>query len=446
MYLLNGYLFDPKRLLIYSADANTEKISKAYDNKYRPSEPFDLQADPDAMSMDKIAINRVGICLSYNCNLRCRYCGYSSDEQNANKLQLEDIKLFIKDIIVRRTIKKLLSRKDELLEVDFTGGGEPTYEWELFVNSIRFIREECRQNGVPALFRLTTNGMLSDQQIDFIAENFNHVMVSYDGMPDIQNKNRTSPYKHDTNSIVENTIHQLASKGVSLTVRSTIWQKDFDKLLEMYKHVFSLIPSKGIAQWSIYPVLYEGRAATQIKKQENISYAEFFQNYLHFIKYVTSTEGEEKLASIDAPLFHNSACSIFCGAHRLEQPWLMPDKTIITCIESKEGKTIIGEISDGKVQYYKKYQDGLLKIVQRKYIECQECIAYGICKGGCPIWHVRVDNDIQKPLECCLQIEYWKYIINALIAGEYSLGWKLDKIELPGVENREIYKVIKENG
>lgn len=285
--------------------------------------------------------------------------------------------------------------------------------------------------------------MLSNQQINFISNNFSHVMISYDGIPEIQNRNRISPYRNETNLNVEKTIQQLAVNRVPLTIRSTIWRDDLDKIIDMYNHVFSIVPPESVVTWSIYPVLFEGRAVTRIKRQEDPTYSSFFKKCIDLIKYIRA-KGDVQLKTLDVPLFNNNICDIFCGAHRVNQPWLLPDKSIVTCMESKDGKTIIGKISDGKVHYYENYQDPLLKIVQKKYVECQECIAYSTCKGGCPIWHLRVDGDIQEPLECCLQKEYWKYVVNSLVSGEYSLGWKIKKIVLPKTQNQEIYKVVKE--
>lgn len=446
MYYFNDYVFDPQRLLIYreNIDKDTiDKINSSYDYKHIIPTPYDLKMNPDKMQMDNIAIDRAGICLTYNCNLRCRYCGYSSNERSAYRLQLEDVEEFVRDIIMRRTIKVLITKKNEPLAIDFTGGGEPTYDWTLFEKSVCFIKDQCAQNNIPVSLRLTTNGMLSNQQINFISNNFSHVMISYDGIPEIQNRNRISPYRNETNLNVEKTIQQLAVNRVPLTIRSTIWRDDLDKIIDMYNHVFSIVPPESVVTWSIYPVLFEGRAVTRIKRQEDPTYSSFFKKCIDLIKYIRA-KGDVQLKTLDVPLFNNNICDIFCGAHRVNQPWLLPDKSIVTCMESKDGKTIIGKISDGKVHYYENYQDPLLKIVQKKYVECQECIAYSTCKGGCPIWHLRVDGDIQEPLECCLQKEYWKYVVNSLVSGEYSLGWKIKKIVLPKTQNQEIYKVVKE--
>ena len=73
MHTIGNYVFDSSRLIIYKSD-------------YKSVLSDLTKVNPDEMHMDKIAINNIGICLTYNCNLRCNYCGYSSAEQDKNNL------------------------------------------------------------------------------------------------------------------------------------------------------------------------------------------------------------------------------------------------------------------------------------------------------------------------------------------------------------------------
>ena len=91
MHTIGNYVFDSSRLIIYKSDIHKETVDII--NAAFPNDPdyksvlSDLtKVNPDEMHMDKIAINNIGICLTYNCNLRCNYCGYSSAEQDKNTL------------------------------------------------------------------------------------------------------------------------------------------------------------------------------------------------------------------------------------------------------------------------------------------------------------------------------------------------------------------------
>lgn len=444
MYQFDEYTFDSRRLLVYKSDVESKALEfflLNYDKDHNKRVPQDISVDANHMQMNKIAIAKAGICLTYNCNLRCKYCGYSSDEKSQYSLQFEDVELFVKDIIKRKTIRKLITHENVPLEIVFTGGGEPTYDWPLFEKTVTLIRSMCTENAVPVVLKLTTNGMLSDSQISFISKYFNHIMVSYDGLPEIQNRNRICPHNKDTASVVETTIRKFVNNRIPLTVRSTVWQDDFDKLKKMYNHVSSIVSYNGAVTWSIYPVMFEGRAVANIKQQGRTVYADFIGVYAKLLQEITPNNETLK---IEVPLLENSVCDIYCGAHRIDQPWLMPDKSVVTCIESKDNKTIIGNVGSAEIEYSKNYQDILLHMIQKKYVECADCIAYGTCKGGCPIWHFRVDHTMQEPLECCLQKEYWKRIIGSLIKGEYAFGWKLKRLDTATAESFDIYQVVKE--
>ena len=450
MHIIDDYVFDSDRLLVYKLDIDKEiidAIKKTFpgdlDYKTVMSELSDLNSNE--MCMDKIAINDIGICLTYNCNLRCTYCGYSSTDRDNNKLQFKDIEAFIKDIIEKRTIKKLITKKNEPLMINITGGGEPTYEWDLLKNTIVYIKHECDKNKIPLYVKMTTNGMLAQEQIEFISEHFNELMISYDGLTEIQNSNRICPNLKNTSNIVEHTIREFSKKGMPLVIRSTIWQKDYSKIKEMYHHVFSIISSDSNVIWSLYPTLFEGRAVDHMKRQNDIKYKDFLFYYLDLIEYIISNEGEDQLKKIDVPLLNNDLSGVFCGAYKLNSPWLLPDCSIVTCIESKDDRVCIGNVSDGKVEYFKKYKDIFLNVMKKKYSECRSCIAYRFCRGGCPVWHLRGDNQEYKPLECFLQQEYWNYILHAVLSGKYSFGWGLEKVSLPNVCESNIFMLTKNN-
>jgi radical SAM protein with 4Fe4S-binding SPASM domain len=448
MHTIGNYVFDSDRLIIYKSDRNTETIGMIntafeIDGDYEKVLSSLTGLNSDEMHMDKIAINEIGICLTYNCNLRCNYCGYSSTDKDKHKLQLSDVKIFIKDSLKKRAIKKLLTKKNEPFIVNFTGGGEPTYEWDLLKNTVLFIKQQCAENNIPLYLKMTTNGVLLSEQIEFIAENFNELMISYDGSPEIQNLNRTSPSLNDTNSAVEHSIREFTKRGVPLNIRTTIWQNDYPKIRAMYNHVFSLVPKDSKVTWSLYPTLFEGRAINRIKRQEDITYKNFLFYYLDLVEHIISEKGKEQIKTADVPLFNNDICGLFCGAYRVNHPWLLPDKSIVTCIESKEDKVFIGKINNEKVEYFEKYRDNFLKITKEKYVKCRSCIAYRFCRGGCPVWHLRGNNEIDEPLECHLQREYWKYILEAVLLGKYSFDWYLEKIELPNIKEQEIFKLVK---
>lgn len=448
MYKIGDYIYDSDRLIVYKDDVSKEEIEiindiVEKDDVDKAARTGLMSLNADEMSMDKITINEIGICLTYNCNLRCTYCGFSSTNENEDTLKISDVEACIKDIILKYTIKKLITGKSDPLHVYFTGGGEPTYNWKLFQETVLLIKRQCIRNNVPVEIQMTTNGMLTDEQIDFISHNFDGLTVSYDGIESTHNRNRVSPTCRNTNLIVEHTIEEIARRGVPLTIRTTIWQQDYCRMKEMYHHIFSLVSKEDDVDWSIYPTLFEGRAREHINGKEEMTYKGFLRNYIDLIEYVILEEGERRAKAISASILNNNISKIFCGAYKKENLWLLPNKKIVTCIEPKDEMVCVGEISNGKVKYQAKYQDKLLKIAQTKYLECRECIAYRFCKGGCPVWHLRDSSKHYQAPECLLQKEYWEYILEAVVSGKYSFGWQVEKMDIPDVQH-DVYKLIHE--
>lgn len=450
MHKIGEYTFDSERLIMYKSD-----IDKKFLNDIASALPVDakyegviselMRQTVTGTHLGRIAINSIGICTTNNCNLRCNYCGFSSTERDKSKLPLQDIEAFIKDAIRKRTIRKLITKQNEPFIVYFTGGGEPTYEWDTLRKAVLFLKRQCSDNDVPLKLSMTTNGVLTNEQIDFISQNFTRLMISYDGLPEVQNSNRVSPKIKNTNSKVEYSIKEFSKRGLPIEIRTTIWQDDYSRMIDMYNHVFSLVASDSDVTWSIYPILFEGRAVERIKHQEDKTYEQFINSYFDMIEYIRNEKGEEKISSVGCPLFGNNSISLFCGSLCGDEPFLQPDGSIITCNESKDYSVCIGRVIEGRVEYFNDYDNTFLKIAREKYVECRGCIAYRFCRGGCPIWHLREVVDENGPLECQATKAYWQYILEAMITNKYSFGWRLEKMDLPDIEHHEIYQILKKS-
>lgn len=447
MHKFGEYLFDSNRLLFYNENISKEDLDIVYnqiDSNDHNSKVLNelVRQNEHKTPLEKIAVNSMGICLTFNCNLRCNYCGYSSTDRDNNRLQPSDIDAFVKDIIKKKVIKNLITKQNDPLMVYFTGGGEPTYDWELLTYAVNCVKENCHANNIQFRMSITTNGILTDDQIDFISNSFTRVMISYDGLPQIQNSNRIGPNIADTNLIVEHSIDEISKRGIPLEVRTTIWQEDYDKLFEMYRHVFSIPSNKDNVSWSIYPTLVEGRALRRIQRQKDFTYKKFVSYYFDLIDYVIANEGEERLSAINCPLFGNNPVSLFCGSLFGDEPFLQPDGSIILCNESKDHSICIGEVKNGKLEYYNQFKNDFLEVTLKKYTECTNCIAYRFCRGGCPIWHLRQEDNKCEPLECQATQEYWKHIIETVAIKKYYYGWCLDKMHIPNISG-EVFRLVK---
>lgn len=429
MFVIDDYIFDRDRMIFYP-----KRISDKDVNNIKEAIPANDQVHLLKESMSKVDFNKLsarnklqtsaGICLTYKCQLRCNYCSFSSNESNSLELSLHEIEKFVHYLIKNIKIKKLISGEENVLKLFFSGGGEPTYNWQYFVSVVEMIVDKCNRNDIKYEFNLTTNGMLSNSQITFISYYFASVMISFDGLLDLQLQNRVHSNEKLNSLYVVETIKRFLQKNTDIILRSTVWAKDFCRLREMCEYVFSSFPN--ILEWSVLPTIDTGRATSNRELNASSEAYGFLDYYLDMIKYA---EEHGFIDRIDSPFFSNDEILLFCGSGNAVSPWLMPDRRIVSCLEAKDFKTVIGMVAENGVELYNQYADITAKKSYELLSYCENCIAYRFCRGGCPLKFLRAEKGSQAALkwECKMIQKYWENIFRSVLKGDESFGWYVEK-------------------
>ena len=117
------------------------------------------------------------------CNLRCTYCAYSNlyigrDARTGKYLSIEQAKVVIDYLTSLWRVHSLLGFPKRFC-IGFYGG-EPLLHFKLIKEIIEYI--EC-QKGIDKtlLYTITTNGLLLDKYIDYLAEKKFSLLISFDG-------------------------------------------------------------------------------------------------------------------------------------------------------------------------------------------------------------------------------------------------------------------------
>lgn len=450
MHIIDDYIFDPGRLIFYRKDLpnfvkheiqNTISISDKYEKLIAGLDKLDAK---NCSVQDK-PIDLIGICLTYNCSLRCNYCSYSSSSGNIDDLSMEDVTSFVVQAIKKRVMYNIaaINKKVEPLRFFFTGGGEPTHNWNRFKEIVTAIKDKCQEYHIPYYFELTTNGMLNDNKRNFIKSNFDKVMISYDGISEIQNKNRPCANERKTSSsIVEKTIKAFIDSSLEVTIRSTVWYYDFKRMKEMCDNLASNF--NHFSEWSIMPIIPSGRALDEdnIREGYDIKKYSFFDYYIGLVDYAKMKKYN---LYISTPVFNNTVSEYCCGAIFADCFWLMPDRSIINCIESERFRVEVGKIENSKVNLFSQYEDPYIEIVKSGFIKCRDCLAYRFCKGGCPLKSIRDQcfGTGYKQYECSMVQQYWTYIFQKILNGEECFGWRTEKITNERLVPYQILKLVK---
>lgn len=230
---LNEYLYiikgNVENIDFHELESLINILDDSKDKRFNNYEYIDKRFDKNKLKLNYIYPNSAGICLTDLCQFRCNYCSFSSSDKGRT-LEYDSVKVFIDYIYRNAILRKKISNNNEYVSLYFAGGGEPTLDFELLKKSVLYIRTKEKNTGVKAYINMTTNGYLNNEQLEFISQNLDYVLVSFDGNEYFQNQNRKVHNGEKSFDVVDNTIKYLMNKNILVELRSTVWLKDFDKI------------------------------------------------------------------------------------------------------------------------------------------------------------------------------------------------------------------------
>ena len=152
-------------------------------------------------------------CITYKCNLKCKFCLFTKNIANKNELTLKEI------------YKMLDNAKNAGFFLYHITGREP-----LMRKDLSMILEYAKANGF--LTYLNTNGTLLKERLKEIAPSLDMLSISIDGTEKTHNEIRGSKdaYKKTLAGIVE-----TKKLGIKLKIISTIGLDNIDEMEEIAK-------------------------------------------------------------------------------------------------------------------------------------------------------------------------------------------------------------------
>lgn len=431
MFSIKNYIYDDKNLMLIPREYYKKENLKIFDEysinkaEYEKIEKIlNEKKNQKYTAKDKL-LTVAGIAVTYDCQLRCNYCANSSNESNVIKANFSDILVYLKWLVKNVKIKRIIDPTYNKLTIYLSGAGEPTYDWDLFCKIVDEIHRICDAESIECKINLTTNGMLNDHQIRYICDNVHSVMVSFDGIPEIQDTNRKFRGTQATSEKVVNTIKKLDEYGCNYTIRSTLWHSQLDKIENIYNFIYENFENFGA--WSINTIVSAGRAKNySLNNSDGETFVdEFFERYMKLKKDALLKYGKGNFGLL---FITNELCGITCGISEANTPFLYPNNNIGICVDASDLSPIVGHIDDGEVKLYSNYSGEIFDVYCKKYAECKGCIAFRFCAGGCPVKFMRKNNIGSVNFECAINKKYYEYLLNEIADGKEAFGWFGKKI------------------
>lgn len=360
-----------------------------------------LEAEPEMIfevPREYLPVNAV-LFMGNQCNLKCEYCYAKSNEWKPVKMSVS-LALQAVDIACSNAERRGLDQ----FEVSFHGGGEPTLNWETLKTSVKYAKKKILKSSVNA----STNGMLNQEKRQFVLDYFDGLSLSFDGPPDIQNRQRPRVSGQASFLVVMKTIEALDKKSFPYGIRMTVTKDSAKDLARMITFVCEETRAMAI---QVEPAFPQGRGKDHVLTKEAA---------LIFIDQFT--QAREIASARNRNFFYSGArlsnpFNRFCQAP-CEALIVLPAGEISACFEifstehPQAKDFILGKIEGGQIWLNKDLWQKIVSRTGDKLDYCGDCFSRWHCAGDClsktfnqqkadnfkPSWRCHFNREISKLL------------------------------------------------
>lgn len=342
--------------------------------------------------------------ITERCNCHCKYCFLDANTTG---------KVMTKDTLHAAIDYAFNFYSDHKIIIN-AFGGEPTTQFELIKEMVKYANSQKEKYSVTPHFAITTNGVLSDEIIDFLIINNFDCSVSIDGTEGIQNRQRPLANGESSFSQAYHTLQRLTNSGCFVRVRSTVTKFSVSKMVD----AVNLFGSIGVKQVHFEPVTLAGRA-------ENLPDELLPPTLDDYVSMLIACI--EKAKQYDTHI--NFSIFSHCNGSIQNKMIVGASGMISACVEvqnhqhSLSSIFCMGSIENAKVNITKNnIKDTLFDnpSIQEK---CKRCPYLLFCANSCPVRNYRATNNIwhTEPFKCELYHRIMPYILNEFYRSTYDL-------------------------
>ena len=320
--------------------------------------------------------------LTNACNLRCRYCYAASGETAAQFMQPERARRAI-DFVAGNAVAARASS----FEVAYHGAGEPSRHWTLLQESHLYARRLADAKGLRLRSSLTTNGVLDPGQRAWIASHLTSAMVSYDGLPEVQDAGRPRASGGGSSAAVLTTLRAFDAAGFRYSIRMTATGESVPLLPQSVAFLCARFRPRVI---QVEPVYHFGRGRDQATA-ETAAFIEAFRAARR-----TSAKAARLLRFSGARV--GTLTNRFCGVAN-DNFCVSPAGNVSACHEVADehqpwaDRFFYGRPSNANCGY--DFDESVYTGLRAQTVEhrelCRDCFAKWNCAGDCYHKSLHVD-------------------------------------------------------
>ncbi len=307
--------------------------------------------------------------LTNQCQLRCTYCYAAAGELPREQLSIELGQAAI-DHVYQNALDLGLSQ----FEISFHGGGEPTYAWSVLKECAAY----ARQKPIRAVLSLTSNGIWSPQQREWILNNLNSVSLSLDGGQETQDSQRPLVSGKGSSEFVMQTVADLDHHHFPYGIRMTATAPWTNLPLD----VRFLCEETQCPSMQVEPAFNTKRGGhNRPDRSEGLAFAEAYLEASEI-----ASQAGRRLQYSGARL--GVVTTTFCTAPH-NALIVGGSGDLVTCYEITNaahplaGISTVGRIENGQVMVNTAARERLHTLMDERRAACRDCPSYWSCAGDC---------------------------------------------------------------
>ena len=327
-----------------------------------PSPP----APPERRYHPKTAV----LLMTNRCNLRCTYCYAAAGEK-----RYEDMSFSLAKQAVDITAANAEKDGAKMFELVFHGGGEPTRNWDVLSQTIGY----ARRKSIKCNIAMSSNGVWSNREREYILDNFDGLSLSFDGTKEIQDAQRPTAGGGSSFSSAMKNISVLDRKNFPYNIRLTITSPWMKKLPESIRFICR---ETGCRHIQVEPSFNPDRGGWQNPSEEETN--GFISAFIEALD-VAQESGKELMYAGARPWL--TICT-FCSAADTALV-VRPDGKLVACYEVTDSRHeladifTIGSLTPAGPVIDENVRNKLSKMRGERLSLCEDCFCLWHCGGDC---------------------------------------------------------------